>query len=191
VDVDDPPGDIRFDVDEHGRAVALSLSSGWRDRIPTALLGLMLTAELARIAVIEPVVSHPDLWRGPMWASRAAQVQSDLAEIQGELVAQLHRLTEAQDLDELGVTVRSGNGMVGATLLMGRVVRIDVDPAWAQRIAVSEVVDRVTECLEKANAMVDSGQPEAMGGLGSTMSRLQAIGRELGETGSAANGHVW
>ena len=191
MDVDDPPGDIRFDVDEHGRAVALSLSSGWRDRIPTALLGLMLTAELARIAVIEPVVSHPDLWRGPMWTSRAAQVQSDLAEIQGELVAQLHRLTEAQDLDELGVTVRSGNGMVGATLLMGRVVRIDVDPAWAQRIAVSEVVDRVTECLEKANAVLDSGEPEAMGGVGNAMSRLQAIGRELGETGSAANGHVW
>jgi hypothetical protein len=57
--------------------VALSLSSGWRDRIPTALLGLMLTAELVRIAVIEPVVSHPDLFRGPMWASRAAQVQND------------------------------------------------------------------------------------------------------------------
>ena len=59
--------------------MALSLRSRWRDRIPTALLGLMLTAELARIAVIEPVVSHPDLFRGAMWTSRAAQVQSDAA----------------------------------------------------------------------------------------------------------------
>ena len=87
MDVGDPPGDIRFDVDEHGRAVTLSLSSGWRDRIPAALLGVMLTAELARLTVTDPVVVHPDLWRGTMWASRAAQVQNDLAEIQGELVA--------------------------------------------------------------------------------------------------------
>ena len=178
-------------MDEHGRAVALSLSSGWRDRIPAVLLGVMVTAELARLTVTDPVVVHPDLWRGTMWASRAAQVQNDLAEIQGEIVAHLRRLTEAQGLDELGVTVRSANGMVGATILMGRVVRIDVDPEWAQRIAGSEVVDRVTECLEKANAVLDSGQPEAMGGVGNAMSRLQAIGRELGETGSAANGHVW
>lgn len=87
--------------------------------------------------------------------------------------------------------MRSANGMVGATILMGRVVRIDVDPVWAQRIAGSEVVDGVTECLEKANAVLDSGQPEAMGGVGNAMSRLQAIGRELGETGGAGYGHVW
>jgi hypothetical protein len=53
------------------------------------------------------------------------------------------------------------------------------------------VVDGVTECLEKANAVLDSGQPEAMGGVGNAMSRLQAIGRELGETGGAGYGHVW
>jgi hypothetical protein len=80
--------------------------------------------------------------------------------------------------------------MVSATVLMGRVVRIEVDPGWAQRIAGSEVVQRVTECLEKANAMLDSDQSFAAGGLGSAISRLQAIADELSETGENAHGHV-
>ena len=186
----DTPVDIRFDVDDRGRPVALRLSSGWRTRIPADFLGLMLTAELARMAVDQPMAAHPRLYDSPMSASRAAEVQSNLAVIQEDLVKQLHSLTAAADAAELGTAVRSDNGMESATVLMGRVVRIEVDPGWAQRIASSEVVQRVTECLEKANAMLDSDQSFAAGGLGSAISRLQAIADELSETGENAHGHV-
>ncbi len=149
----------------------------------------MLTAELARTAVAEPVVTHPELFRADMWVSRADQVQDDLAQIQRQLVEQLHRLTQTEDLAELGVTVRSANGMVVATILMGRVVRIAVDAAWAQRVASSEVIDKVNECLAAVNAQLDEGS-DAMGGIGDAMSRLREIGRELSETRRSADGHV-
>jgi hypothetical protein len=80
--------------------------------------------------------------------------------------------------------------MAGATVLMGRVVRISVDAAWVQRVASSEVVDKVTECLVAANATIDAGQTQAMSGVGSALSRLQAIGRELSETRRSDNGHI-
>ncbi len=168
---------MAFDLDKSGRPAHVRLSPKWREQLSAELLGLALTAELASLPSRPPAVAAG---RYHMSAGRTAEVQTQLLFIQRSLAAELERIIADPNPQELGERVRSENGRVSATVLLGRVVRMEVDSAWVRRVAVSEVVDRIDECLAKAYEAIDSGIGTAEQ-TSAAIEHFNRIGLELNE----------
>lgn len=144
--------DLSIELDDEGRPVGVHLRSGWRECISPHLLGLMLTAELARMQAEAAQTSATvpfDL--DGITVTQSRELQEEMAALQHILAQQLQSLADADDHSSFGDTVASSNRKVEATLFAGRITRLHVDGDWANRAASHRIVEMINDCLEKAN----------------------------------------
>jgi hypothetical protein len=177
--------DLVFDLDDEGHPCAVRFSSGWRKRIPASALGLALTAELSRLEAGRLAAGTPveRIGRGRQWttAEQSLAMMEELLVVQRTLGDHVRAIAEADDVLALGIQVPSRNRRVVATILGERIVHLHVDPAWVERVAISEVSAAIDDCLERAGTKLRS-EERTQGSdadMRRSLNRLVALAKEM------------
>jgi hypothetical protein len=153
----DPTGSVRIRIDRSGRDVRIGLDRRWRtavgtDRLGAAVLAALDAAALDRLASWEigSVAQEPATASGNTGsADRLRRAGQDLREFRVRL-AELQRTTSA---------VPGPGRRLTAAVRGGRIVGLDLDPAWRRTAPDAELEHHLEQAL-RAGLRHAAAQPE-------------------------------